>query len=138
MIDNKVRNRIIGNEILPASVDEDFHDSEILYINYSPGDYYGQADIALKTWSHENDETQDIVVVFHLEDIRAFNIDNQICNFTTCLTIKENDSQHIDYWKGCMDFLMDEICVRISARYISIVSIEAIAEKAYQRNPKTL
>ena len=52
MIDNKVRGRIIGIEKLPASVDEDFHDSTILSINYSPGDYYGQADIALKTWSH--------------------------------------------------------------------------------------
>lgn len=49
MIDNKVKNRIIGIEKIPASVDEDFHDSTILYINYSPGDYYGQADIALKT-----------------------------------------------------------------------------------------
>ena len=67
MIDNKVKNRIIGIEKIPASVDEDFHDSTILYINYSPGDYYGQADIALKTCSHENDETHDIIVVFHLE-----------------------------------------------------------------------
>ena len=107
MIDNKVKNRIIGIEKIPASVDEDFHDSTILYINYSPGDYYGQADIALKTWSHENDETQDIIVVFHLEYIRVFHIDNQLCNFTTCLTIEENDSQHIDFWKGCMDFLLD-------------------------------
>lgn len=37
MIDNKVKNRIIGIEKIPASVDEDFHDSTILYINYSPG-----------------------------------------------------------------------------------------------------
>ena len=22
-------------------------------------------------------------------------------------TIEENDSQHIDFWKGCMDFLLD-------------------------------
>lgn len=51
MIANKVRNRIIGIEKIPASVDEDFHDSTILYVNYSPGDYYGQAYIALKTWS---------------------------------------------------------------------------------------
>ena len=75
MIDNKVKNRIIGIEKIPASVDEDFHDSTILYINYSPGDYYGQADIALKTWSHENDETHDIIVVFHLEDIREYILD---------------------------------------------------------------
>lgn len=128
MIDNKIRNRIIGIEKLPVSVDEDFHDSTILYINYSPGDYYGQVDIALKTWSHENEETQDIVVVFHLEDIREFHIDNQTCNFTTCLTIEENDSQHIDFWKGCMDFLLDEISVRISARIISIVSVEPFEE----------
>lgn len=128
MIDINVRNRITGIEKLPASVEKDFHDSEILYINYSPGDYYGQADIALKTWSHENDDTQDIVVVFHLEDIREFHIDNQTCNFTTCLTIEENDSQHIDYWKDCLDFWMDEICVRISARIISIVSVEPYEE----------
>ena len=107
MIDNNVRNRITGIEKLPESIEKDFHDSEILYINYSPGDYYGQADVALKTWSHENDETQDIVVVFHFEDIREFHIDNQTCNFTSCLTIEENDSQHIDFWKGCMDFLLD-------------------------------
>ena len=31
MIDNKVKNRIIGIEKIPASVDEDFHDSTILY-----------------------------------------------------------------------------------------------------------
>ena len=99
-----------------------------MYINYSPGDYYGQADIALKTWSHENDETQDIIVVFHLEDITEFHIDNQICNYTTCLTIQEKNSQHIDYWKGCMDFLLDEISVRISARIISIVSVEPFKE----------
>ncbi len=30
MIDNKVWGRIIGIEKLPASVDEDFHDSTIL------------------------------------------------------------------------------------------------------------
>ncbi len=130
MIKNNVRQRIIGIEKLPASVDEDFHDSTILYINYSPGDYYGQADIALKTWSHENDETQDIIVVFHLEDIREFHIDNQTCNFTTCLTIEENDSQHIDFWKGCMDFLLDEISVRISARIISIISVEPFEDKS--------
>ncbi len=128
MIANKVRNRIIGIEKIPASVDEDFHDSTILYVNYSPEDYYGQADIALKTWSHENDETQDIIVVFHLEDIREFHIDNQTCNFTTCLTIEENDSQHIDFGKGCMDFLLDEISVRISARLITIVSVEPFEE----------
>ena len=104
MIDNKVKNRIIGIEKIPASVDKNFHDSTILYINYSPGDYYGQADIALKTWSHENDETKDIVVVFHLEDFREFNIDNQTSNFTTCLTIEENGSQHIDYWQRLFDF----------------------------------
>lgn len=34
MIANKVRNRIIGIEKIPASVDEDFHDSTILYVNY--------------------------------------------------------------------------------------------------------
>ena len=124
MIDNKIRNRIIGIEKLPDSIDEDFHDSTILSINYKPGDYYGKVDIALKTWSHENHKAQDIIVVFHLEDIKEFHIDNQICNFTTCLTIQENDSQDIEYWKGCMDFLMDEICVRISARKISIVSVE--------------
>ncbi|MBR4390001.1 MAG: hypothetical protein IKT00_12620 [Prevotella sp.] len=128
MIDKKLLNRITGIEKLPESIEKDFHDSEILYINYSPGDYNGQADIALKTWSHEDDETQDIVVVFHLEDIREFHIDNQICNFTTCLTIEENDSQHIDFWKGCMDFLLDEISVRISARAISIVSVEPFEE----------
>ena len=128
MIANKVRNRIIGIEKIPACVDEDFHDSTILYVNYSPGDYYGQADIALKTWSHENGETKDIVVVFHLEDIREFHIDNQTCNFTTCLTIEENDSQHIDFWKGCIDFLLDEISVRISARIITIVSVEPFEE----------
>lgn len=128
MIDKKVRNRIAGIEKLPSSVDKDFHDATIMYINYSPGDYYGQADIALKTWSHENGETQDIVVVFHLEDIREFHIDNQTCIFTTCLTIEENDSQHIDYWKGCLDFWMDDICVRISARIISIVSVEPFEE----------
>ncbi len=128
MIDNKVRNRITGIGKLPESIDKDFHDSEILTINYSPGDYYGKADIALKTWSHENDETQDYIVVFHFEDIREFHIDNQICNFTTCLTIKENDSHNIEYWNGCMDFLMDEISVRISARIISIVSVEPFEE----------
>ncbi|MBR3087786.1 MAG: hypothetical protein IKH02_02090 [Prevotella sp.] len=128
MIDNNVRNRIVGVEKLPASVDEDFHDSTIMYINYSPGDYYGQVDIALNTWSHENDETQNIIVIFHLEDIREFHIDNQTCNFTTCLTIEENDSQHVDFWKGCMDFLLDEISVRISARKIFIVSVEPIKE----------
>ena len=106
MIKNNVRQRIIGIEKLPASVDEDFHDSTILYINYSPGDYYGQADIALKTWSHENDETQDIIVVFHLEDIREFHIDNQTCNFTTCLTIEENDSQHGSLAKPCVEKLV--------------------------------
>ena len=128
MIDNEIRNRIIGIEKIPASVDEVFHDSTILYINYSPEDYYGQADIALKTWSHENDETQNIVIVFQLEDIREFHIDNQTCNFTICLTIEENDSQHIDFWKGCIDFLLDEISVRISARIITIVSVEPFEE----------
>ena len=67
-------------------------------------------------------------MVFHLEDIREFYIDNQTCNFTTCLTIKDNNSQHIDFWKGCMDFWMDEIGVRISARIISIVSVEPFEE----------
>ena len=130
MIDNNVRNRITGIEKLPESIEKDFHDSEILYINYSPGDYYGQADVALKTWSHENDETQDIVVVFHFEDIREFHIDNQTCNFTSCLTIEENDSQHIDFWKCCMNFLLDYISVRISARIISIVSVEPFEDKS--------
>lgn len=128
MIENNIRNRITGIEKLPAGVNEDFHDSEILYINYSPGDYYGQADIALNTWSYENDVAQDLIVVFHLEDIREFHIDNQICNFTTCLTIKENKDQHIDYWKGCLDFMMDDMLVNISARIISIVSVEPFEE----------
>lgn len=48
MIDYKVQNRIAGLKKIPASVDEDSHDSEIMYINYSPGDYYGQADIAFE------------------------------------------------------------------------------------------
>lgn len=90
MIYNNIRNRITGIEKLPAGIDKDFHDSEILYINYSPGDYYVQADITLKTRSYKNDETQDIIVVFHLEDIRQFIINNQTCNFTTCLTIRKN------------------------------------------------
>ena len=34
-----------------------------------------------------------------------------------------------DYWKGCMDFLLDEISVRISSRIISIVSVEHIEEQ---------
>lgn len=34
MIDNKIRGRIIGVEKLPACVEKDFHDSEVLYINY--------------------------------------------------------------------------------------------------------
>lgn len=128
MIDNIVRNKIIGIEKLPIYVNEDFHDSTILYINYSPGDYYGQVDLPLKTWNRENNETQDIVVAFHLEDIREFHIDNHTCNSTTCLTIEENDSQLIDYWRECTSFLMDEICVRISARIISIVLVAPFGE----------
>lgn len=124
MIDDNIRHRIEGIDLIPASVDEDFHDSLILNINYNPSYDNSWVDITLKTWSHENDDTQDIVVVFHLEDIKEFHIDNQTCCFTTCLDIEECRMD----WEDCLDFAMAEICVRISARKISVLSVEAYKE----------
>ena len=125
MIDDNIRHRIEGIDLIPASVDEDFHDSLILNINYNPSYDNSWVDITLKTWSHENNDTQDIVVVFHLEDIREFHIDNQTCCFTTCLDIEECRMAANEYWEGCLDFTMDEISVCISAQKISVLSVEA-------------
>ena len=136
MIEDSLIHRIAGYDLLGPKYtdesdfgwDEDFHDAEIVSIHYYPNDDNGTCDIIVKPWVTDEKGHHHMLVTFHFEQIKEFHINNQCCNFTTCMDIWENPRCNELYYKDCMDFLLSEIGVTITAPFISITKVEQLYE----------